>query len=339
MMNPPDVPGSPHSAGAPVGSPAAASAAPEDRDYRLAFEGSGGEYFFIFLKHVFLTLITFGIYFAWAKTERRAYIWKGFSFFNHPFRYTGTGIELLKGYVLVSIGYIIFLGIPALIATVAPELAAMVEIALFLALFAVSPYVIYRSRNFLYSRTTWRSIRFGLDRDSAPYVRVFFIGLVITIVTLGLYAPIYTNRLHSALMNNTRFGSLAFHYDGDDKEVWFLTVKGWLLTFITFGIYYFWYRAELERYRAAHTRIGDTAQLVSTATGVQLLILYLLNVFGTTMTLGLAFPWILMYTLEDLAGRYSVTGYIDFDDVMQRAEDESAISEGLADALDLDLGF
>ena len=215
----------------------------------------------------------------------------------------------------------------------------MIEAALFLALFAVSPYVIYRSRNFLYSRTTWRSIRFGLDRDSTQYVREFFIGLLITIVTLGLYAPVYTNRLHSALMNNTRFGSLAFHYDGDDKEVWFLTMKGWLLTFVTFGIYYFWYRAELERYRAAHTRIGDTAQLVSTATGVQLLILYLLNVFGATMTLGLAFPWILMYTLEDLAGRYYVTGYIDFDDVMQRAEDESAISEGLADALDLDFGF
>ncbi len=57
------------------------------------------------------------------------------------------------------------------------------------------------------------------------------------------------------------------------------------------------------------------------------------------MTLGLAFPWILMYTLEDLASRYYVTGRIDFDDVMQRAEDESAISEGLADALGLDFGF
>ena len=76
MMNPPDAPGSPDPAGSPVGSQAAATEATENRDYRLDFEGSGGEYFFIFLKHVFLTLITLGIYFAWAKTERRTYIWK-----------------------------------------------------------------------------------------------------------------------------------------------------------------------------------------------------------------------------------------------------------------------
>ena len=258
----------------------------ETHDYRLAFEGSGGAYFFIFLKHVFLTLVTFGLYFAWAKTERRAFIWKGFSFFNHPFRYTGTGIELFKGYALVSIGYFAFLGIPALITAFSPELAVFVEVALFLGLFALAPHVIYRSRNFLYSRTTWRGIRFGLVRDSGPYAREFFVGFLISFVTFGLYAPIYTNRLHSVLMNHTRFGSLPFYYDGDNNEVWLLTVKGWFLTFITFGIYYFWYRAELERYRAAHTRIGDSAQLVSTATGVQLLILYVMNVFGTAMTFG-----------------------------------------------------
>jgi uncharacterized membrane protein YjgN (DUF898 family) len=67
--------------------------------------------------------------------------------------------------------------------------------------------------------------------------------------------------------------------------------------------------------------------------------LFMLNAVGLTVTLGLAFPWILMYSLGQLADRYSVRGVVDFDAIVQRAEEEGAFSEGVADALDLDFGF
>jgi uncharacterized membrane protein YjgN (DUF898 family) len=165
------------------------------------------------------------------------------------------------------------------------------------------------------------------------------VGLILTLITLGLYEPVNANRLHKTLMNNTRFGTLAFRYDGEDRAVWVLAMKGLVLSLLTGGIYYFWYRAALERYRAAHTQIGDAAVLVSNATGGQLLVLFLLNTLGLALTLGLAFPWILMYTLRDLAGRFHVEGRLDFEAIAQRAEGESAVSDGLADALDLDFGF
>jgi uncharacterized membrane protein YjgN (DUF898 family) len=307
--------------------------------YPFAFEGSGGEYYFIFLKHVFLTLITLGLYFAWAKTERRAFIWKSLCFHGHPFRYTGKGAELFKGYVVVFLGYLAFVSIPAIVAALSEGLVVYVEAALFLGVLVCVPYVIYRSRNFLYSRTTWRGIRFGLIPESRAYVKQFFVGLILTLITLGLYEPVNANRLHKTLMNNTRFGTLAFRYDGEDRAVWVLAMKGLVLSLLTGGIYYFWYRAALERYRAAHTQIGDAAVLVSNATGGQLLVLFLLNTLGLALTLGLAFPWILMYTLRDLAGRFHVEGRLDFEAIAQRAEGESAVSDGLADALDLDFGF
>ncbi len=308
-------------------------------EYSFRFEGSGAEYFFIFLKHLFFTLITLGIYFAWAKTERRAFIWKSLSFHDHPFRYTGTAIELLKGYALVFLGYMIFVSLPGLASVVSQNLALVVQLALVLGLVAIMPFVIYRSRNFLYSRTTWRGIRFGLIPEPRPFAKQFFVGYLMTLLSLGLYAPIQSNRLHTIMTNNTRFGSLELHYDGDDRKIFWMTLKGILLGLLTFGLYYFWYRAELERYRAAHTRVGDTAVLYSEVTGGQLFKLYLVHIVGLTLTLGLAFPWVLMYSLGELAKRFSIRGQIDFETIVQRAETEGALSEGIADALDLDFGL
>lgn len=48
--------------------------------YALRFHGSGTSFFLIFLKNVLFTLLTFGFYLAWAKTERRKYVWQNFEF-------------------------------------------------------------------------------------------------------------------------------------------------------------------------------------------------------------------------------------------------------------------
>lgn len=309
------------------------------KEYSFQFDGSGTTYLLIFLKHIFLTLVTFGVYFAWAKSERRAFIWQSLSFHSSPFRYTGTGIELFKGYLLVAFGYFGFVGIPTLVRVWSVTLGQLLQGALVIGLFAVIPFVIYRSRAFLYSRTTWRGIRFGLKREYKAYAREFYVGALLTILTLGLYAPITQNRLHRILMNNTRFGSLEFRYDGDDKTIWWMTIKGVLLSIVTLGVYFSWFRASLERYRAEHTYIGESAALRSTVSGGQLYVLYMLNTVGLVLTLGLGFPWILMYSLRSLAGRYSVQGFVDFDGVVQRSTEEGAVAEGVADALDLDFGF
>ena len=91
---------------------ALASRAPsgEDASYSFAFTGTGGSFFLIFLKNVLFTLLTLGVYLAWGKTERRQYVWNNLSFHDQPLRYTGTGLELFKGYLVVLVGYVVFLG-------------------------------------------------------------------------------------------------------------------------------------------------------------------------------------------------------------------------------------
>jgi uncharacterized membrane protein YjgN (DUF898 family) len=284
-------------------------------------------------------MVTLGLYLAWAKTERRQYVWSNLSFHGHNLRYTGTGLELFKGYAIVVGFYLVCLSIIALAGTVSGTASVLIEGAMVLTIGLVSPILIFRSRAFIYSRTAWRGIRFGLAPNSAKFAKTFLSGIVLTVLTLGFYFPIMSNRLYKIMTDSTRFGNLEFHYDGSDREVFWMAVKGVLLFLVTFGIYFFWYRARLTRYRLEHTHAGNHAALRSKLTGIDLYGLMLLQIFGTTLSLGLAFPWITIHTLRRLAERTTLVGFVDFESIEQRAVDGGASADGLADALNLDLGF
>ena len=109
-------------------------------EYRFAFHGTGGSFFLIFLKNILLTMVTLGIYLAWAKTERRRYVWNNFVFHDQNFRYTGTGKELFKGYLIVVAAYLLFFGVPALIQIVSPTGATIVQYSMAIAVFFAVPF-------------------------------------------------------------------------------------------------------------------------------------------------------------------------------------------------------
>jgi len=317
-------------AAAPVETPA--------QKYALRFHGSGTSFFLIFLKNVLFTLLTFGLYLAWAKTERRKYVWQNVEFYGQHFRYTGTGAELFKGYLVVAFAYLIFFGSSYLAGLVSALLKTAVEIALVLAVFLAIPSVIYRAHGYLYSRTNWRGIRFGLEPQNGEYTRAFFLGYLFTILSFGLYLPIMTNRLYRVMMNNARFGTLEFSYTGKDREVWRMGVTAFFLCIVTLGFYYPWYLAKLTKYRGRHTHIGPSARLVYEISGSDFFWIFWLRVLGTTLTLGIAFPWITMYSLRYMVRRVHVEGSIDFENIEQREGGAGAAADGFADALDIGLG-
>jgi uncharacterized membrane protein YjgN (DUF898 family) len=306
--------------------------------YALRFHGSGTSFFLIFLKNVLLTLLTAGVYLAWAKTERRRYVWQNLEFHGQHLRYSGTGLELFKGYCVVLLGYLGFFALPYLAGRVSAQLKTALEMTLLIGIVLAMPSLIYRSRAYLYSRTSWRGIRFGLLRASGRYSREFLVGLLLAIATLGLYLPVMTNRLHRVLVDNTRFGTLEFSYTGKDRDALRMGVAAFFLALLTLGFYYPWYVAKLGRYRGLHTRVGPNARIDYRLTGGELLRIYLLNIWGTTLTLGLAFPWILMYSVRYAAERIGVEGWIDFESIGQREAGGGAAADGFADALDIGLG-
>jgi uncharacterized membrane protein YjgN (DUF898 family) len=304
---------------------------------RLAYRGTGGELFFIVIKNVFLTLLTLGVYTPWARTAKRAFLWRQVEIEGQRLEYTGTGRELFVGYLKVGIAYFLLFGIPGLMQKSAPGLATAWRLVAGLLLLIVIPFAIYWSRRYLLGRTRWRGIRFGLTGEAKDYAKLFIKTTLLTFVTLGLYGPVANNRLHAFIMNNTRYGSAAFSYDGPNGEAFKISIKGFFLTLLTVGIYFPWYLASMQRFRLAHTHFAGARGRLDVTGGV-LLKIFLVSVFGNALTLGLAFPWTTTYALRTLLERLSFHGNVDFAQITQQAASGDAAGDMLAGALGVELG-
>ena len=121
--------------------------------HRLAFHGSGGSLFLLILKNLFLTVITLGVYAAWARAERRKYMWSSTEISGQRLVFTGTGLELFKGYLKVLAAYIAFTLIPVIGNFFIPGSRPIFQIVLAIAVLFLVPFAIYWSRAYLLSRT------------------------------------------------------------------------------------------------------------------------------------------------------------------------------------------
>jgi uncharacterized membrane protein YjgN (DUF898 family) len=78
--------------------PVAGAAAPEQ--CRFAFTGSGSEYFRIWVVNLLLTVLTLGIYSAWAKVRRLQYFDRNTLLAGASFDFHGDPKAILKGRLL-----------------------------------------------------------------------------------------------------------------------------------------------------------------------------------------------------------------------------------------------
>src|SRR6266571_8245107 len=66
---------------------------------RPSFHGSGGTLLGIHVVNVLLILLTLGVYYFWAKTRVRRYLFSQSRFAGDRFAYHGTGKEMLLGFL------------------------------------------------------------------------------------------------------------------------------------------------------------------------------------------------------------------------------------------------
>ena len=80
---------------------AASASEREVRQHAFEFSGTGGEYFRIWIVNIFLTLVTVGIYSAWAKVRTLRYFAASTSLDGASFAYLANPYSILKGRLLV----------------------------------------------------------------------------------------------------------------------------------------------------------------------------------------------------------------------------------------------
>lgn len=257
------------------------------------YEGAAGNIAGIAVRNGVLGVLTLGFYRFWGKTRLRRYLWSHLSFEDDPLEYTGTGMELFVGFLIVM-AILIPLGFLNGIAEFAlAGDATLVFVGQFLQILVILFLVqvaIFRARRYRLSRTQWRGIRGGQSGSSIKYALMSFGWTFVTVITLGLAYPVARTRLQRYRMEHTWLGDRSFTFDARAGRLFGRWLLAWLLLVPTLGLSYFWYRVQEFRYFAAQTRYGDLAFQSDLRTGqvIAIGLLYLLTLGAILAVVGLA---------------------------------------------------
>jgi uncharacterized membrane protein YjgN (DUF898 family) len=311
---------------------------------KLRYHGTGGSLFGLVIVNALLSIITLGIYSFWAKSKVREFHYSHTELDGDRFAYHGTGRELFSGALKatgVMICFSLAFGFASAVTggeSASPGVQLAVLAGFYVALFPLIVIAVNGARRYRLSRSSWRGIRFSFHGRWQDFLPLVLRGTVLTIVTLGFYAPMFQNRRRAFFVSNARFGSEPFLYDGDGRELFGQYVRALLLTLPTLGLCWIWYGAFKHRYFWGHTAMRG-ARFRSTVSGGQLFALHVTNLLLAIVTLGIGIPWAITRARGFWCDTVTLHGTVDWASIEQRAQTATATAEGLADGFDIDIGF
>jgi uncharacterized membrane protein YjgN (DUF898 family) len=193
---------------------------------RTAFEFTGSWQAFlpIALTNSLLTVVTLGIYRFWATTRERKYFWSQTRFIDDQLEWTGTGLELFIGFVVaffaIGIPFFIlnFIAQGAILQGV-PLVAGILGLALYIAIFWLIGFAIYRGLRYRLSRTSWHGIHGGTDSPGFSYGTSYLWKTVVGTLPLGLGIPWASINLFKERWEAMSFGPHRFTSNPDWKKL------------------------------------------------------------------------------------------------------------------------
>lgn len=203
--------------------------------------------------NLLLTLLTLGIYSAWAKVRKTRYFFQNTQFDGHAFDYHGAPRAILLGRIIALLllaGY-----------TFAFDISRTAGFVMVFVLCAAGPWLFMRAQRFRFANTSWRGLRFGFDTKSGeayrtvlPALLIWFssaflaalmgltadfgqaigtgVFVAVSIVTVALIPWIH-HRLKAYQHERARYGSEAFTFIPSTRAFYALYGKVALLVFGT----------------------------------------------------------------------------------------------------------
>lgn len=308
----------------------------EHRSYALAFYGRGLDYFKIQLVNTILNVLTLGLYYPWAKAKNLRYLYSKNTFEQTPFVFSGTGKEMFKGFIKAVLILVLLYALSFFL--IASSYVLSGALLLYGGILTLLPLAIHGSYKYRMAKTSWKGIRFGYTGDRNRLIGIFFKGLILTILTLGIYGPWFTINLRRYLLSNIRIGNARFVYTGGGSDYFWMNLKGYLLTLITFGIYIFWWQKDQFKFFVDHLRLDQEDDAVffrSKATGGGFAGLMIINFLILIFTFGLGYAWVVTRSLRFVMDNIELDGYYSFESLEQAQNEYSdATGDDMADILD-----
>lgn len=247
----------------------------EFKEKVFTFGGKFGSFMSLFIGNLLLTIITLGIYGPWFLTKLYNFFAKNATYDDQNFEFKGKGsdlfviilvtliIPMLIVWSIVMIGALIGGFMKELMHREMPEVSGLL---ISLIIFAVVCTILILVCLFYYFykwivNLSYKGYEIKWETEFWPSAQQILIQVVLSVITLGIYAPVGWLRLYKYFMEKTvarNEDSLKkFGYDlaaGDD----FLFIWGQvLLCIITIGIYYPWTYCKVSNYVLSKTFMDE----------------------------------------------------------------------------------
>jgi len=335
----------------------------------MRFEGTASEYFKIWIVNTALTIVTLGIFSAWAKVRSKRYFYGNTFVGAHAFDYHAAPLRILLGRA-IAFGLLLAY---SLTAAFSPRLIGF----WYLLFLAALPWLIKSSLRFAARNTSYSNVRFDFHGTYWGALKAFVFWQLLAAVTLFTTLPFAHRARDYYNINNHNFGETAFNaaipvgklykiylvglalmigafvvamlpyglLTGTRAQVggmpWTLTIGATSLVAIVLvlGIPTF-IGAMTLNLALNNTRLGTSFKFESSLSPDRLTWIVISNMLATAVTLGLLYPWGRVRRARYLATCITAIGPADVADFRSTfAPAGNAVGEEIAGFFDIDFGL
>lgn len=333
----------------------------KQENHRFHFSGSGVDYFKIWIVNLLLSVLTLGIYSAWAKVRRLQYFYRNTNLADASFDYHGTPKAILKGRLIAFALFAAY--------NFAFRLNPLLGTLIGLMLALVMPWLLMRSLRFKLYNSSYRGLRFGFAGNTRGAYDAFLKYPILTGLTLYLLAPLAHQRIKQYQFNNSKFGGTSFDFGASAKSFFGIYLSSIavmagaiLLAFASFKqmaqvdpqlamitaaliplafflIVSSLFVAYMQNLVWSNTSLGSH-KFYSDASARSILWIGVTNLLGVLLTLGLYKPFA---TIRMLRYKLEVMGLLAIGDlssfVASQQQQSGASGEEAAEMFDVDISF
>lgn len=342
--------------------------------HQLEFRGTGGEYFRIWIVNLALTIVTLGVYGAWAKVRTYRYF-RGNTFLaGHPFDYHASAVRILIGR-LIAVTVLIGYGVSA---RFHPAVAGLWGLFFLI----ITPWLVVSSVRFNARNTSYRNVRFNFTGTMGGAALVYILWPILSAFTLFTTWPLVHRARDYFLINHHTFGGKSFFTEFSGWSIYKIYLLGlalsigviivvgslaaaiviplhifvpgtkptpqaiaavliaYLLIFFAVTAVQVFIHALSMNLALNHTTLDDRHELRSNLGAFRFAWIVFSNTILLLLTIGLYYPWALVRMTRYEISCFSVLAASDLDEFTSEAmATQGAIGEEIASFFDLGISL
>ena len=170
---------------------------------QFTFTGTTREYFGIWIVNVLLTILTLGIYSAWAKVRRQRYFYGNTWLAGASFEYHARPMQILIGRIIVLALLVIY---NLALQFGPPIVGGLIAVAF---IFAI-PWFVMRGLRFGARVTSYRNVRFDFTGTYGGGFLAYLLGAAVVYGSGGILAPLASQWMWGYSLGHLRYGDRPF---------------------------------------------------------------------------------------------------------------------------------